>query len=126
MAIQDVGKKLLLNEKEFQIDLSSEIQRQRFDLICEVLDLSDKISMEIRSLVLYRSYFDIKKRKDRVEHAEMLKEYLIKIKILEANMLEMKKEMDDYIILNSNYKYALKRLKFEKDSLKEWINILKK
>ena len=39
MAIQDVGKKLLLNEKEFQIDLSSEIQRQRFDLICEVLDL---------------------------------------------------------------------------------------
>ena len=67
MAIQDVGKKLLLNEKEFQIDLSSEIQRQRFDLICEVLDLSDKISMEIRSLVLYRSYFDIKKRKDRVE-----------------------------------------------------------
>ncbi len=126
MAIQDVGKKLLLNEKEFQIDLSSEIQRQRFDLICEVLDLSDKISMEIRSLVLYRSYFDIKKRKDRVEHAEMLKEYLIKIKILEANMLEMKKEMDDYIILNSYYKYALKRLKFEKDSLKEWINILKK
>ena len=82
--------------------------------------------MEIRSLVLYRSYFDIKKRKDRVEHAEMLKEYLIKIKILEANMLEMKKEMDDYIILNSYYKYALKRLKFEKDSLKEWINILKK
>ena len=126
MAIQDVGKKLLLNEKEFQIDLSSEIQRQRFDLICEVLDLSDKISMEIRSLVLYRSYFDIKKRKDRVEHAEMLKEYLIKIKILEANMLEMKKEMADYIILNSYYKYALKRLKFEKDSLKEWINILKK
>ena len=126
MAIQDVGKKLLLNEKEFQIDLSSEIQRQRFDLICEVLDLSDKISMEIRSLVLYRSYFDIKKRKDRVEHAEMLKEYLIKIKILETNMLEMKKEMDDYIILNSYYKYALKRLKFEKDSLKEWINILKK
>lgn len=126
MAIQDVGKKLLFNEKEFQIDLSSEIQRQRFDLICEVLDLSDKISMEIKSLVLYRSYFDIKKRKDRVEHAEMLKEYLIKIKILEANMLEMKKEMDDYIILNSYYKYALKRLKFEKDSLKEWINILKK
>ena len=41
-------------------------------------------------------------------------------------MLEMKKEMDDYIILNSYYKYALKRLKFEKDSLKEWINILKK
>lgn len=126
MAIQDVGKKLLFNEKEFQIDLSSEIQRQRFDLICEVLDLSDKISMEIRSLVLYRSYFDIKKRIERVEHAEMLKEYLIKIKILEANMLEMKKEMDDYIILNSYYKYALKRLKFEKESLKEWINILKK